>query len=189
MQSNKGGGASRYKIYLAGPLFSEAERTYNKQLTQLLEECADVYLPQRDGGLMSEMVRDGVPPEIASKSVFMLDMDAISQADCLIAILDGRAIDEGVAFELGIAYSYGKCCIGLQTDSRRLAWWGNNPMISSALEKTFENIEELVSWVMSKATCRTPSLIYPLPVERVHERSCWKGPGKRVHLSKTSASK
>lgn len=38
------------KIYLAGPLFSDAERTFNVMLASSLENWVDVYLPQRDGG-------------------------------------------------------------------------------------------------------------------------------------------
>jgi len=37
------------KIYLAGPLFTEAERAFNLELAHLLEkEGHEVYLPQRE---------------------------------------------------------------------------------------------------------------------------------------------
>jgi len=143
------------RVYLAGPLFSEAERTFNVRVAESVEEMLSVYLPQRDGGLMSEMVKDGVESHVAACRVFKRDMDAILQADYLIAILDGRAIDEGVAFELGVAFSHAKRCVGLQTDSRRLASWGNNPMITGALEIVFHSVEDLLSWIgneVSKVT-------------------------------------
>jgi len=142
--------ASRQKVYLAGPLFSDAERTFNVLVAQRLEEWANVYLPQRDGGLMSEMLKEGMESDLAACRVFRRDMDAIRQADYLVAILDGRAIDEGVAFELGVAFSHTKRCVGLQTDSRRLASWGNNPMITGALELVFHSVDELVSWIMNE---------------------------------------
>jgi nucleoside 2-deoxyribosyltransferase len=140
----------KQKVYLAGPLFSDAERTFNLRLTEMLEEFMEVYLPQRDGGLISEMMANGIPSQDAASLVFRRDMDAIQEADCLIAILDGRAIDEGVAFELGIAFSQGKRCVGLQTDSRRLAAWGNNPMITGAVEAVFLSVIDLLEWI--KAT-------------------------------------
>ena len=84
---------------------------------------------------MSEMVNEGIESDIAACRVFRRDMDAIRQAGYLIAILDGRTIDEGVAFEIGVAFSHAKRCVGLQTDSRRLASWGNNPMITGAGER------------------------------------------------------
>lgn len=135
------------RIYLAAPLFSEAERVFNIRVAQLLENHAAVYLPQRDGGLMSEMITDGVSSFIAARRVFTMDMNAIKKSDMLVAILDGRAIDEGVAFEIGVAYSLNKKCIGLQTDSRRLASWGNNPMITGALETLFESLDDLTKWL------------------------------------------
>ncbi len=139
------------KVYLAGPLFSDAERTFNEMLTRTLEKWVDVYLPQRDGGLMSEMVRSAIPSDVAARRVFRGDMNAIREADYLIAILDGRAIDEGVAFELGVGYMLSKRCVGLQTDSRRLASWGNNPMIAGALELVFHSVEDLLLWIRSPA--------------------------------------
>jgi nucleoside 2-deoxyribosyltransferase len=150
MNAHKKWKALKPQIYLAGPLFSDAERTFNVTVAQRLEEWVDVYLPQRDGGLMSEMVNKGVESDVAACRVFKRDMDAILQAQYLVAILDGRAIDEGVAFEIGIAFSHEKRCIGLQTDSRRLASWGNNPMITGALELVFHSVDDLVSWIMNE---------------------------------------
>lgn len=140
------------KIYLAGPLFSVAELQFNELVANGLEEFVDVYVPQRDGGLMRDMVRNGVSSEVAALKVFLRDMKAIRRADYLIAILDGRVIDEGVALELGVAYSLEKRCLGLQTDSRRLASWGNNPMITGALEIVFENVEDLFLWMENEAS-------------------------------------
>jgi nucleoside 2-deoxyribosyltransferase len=147
MQPSENREIEKMLVYLAGPLFSDAERTFNIRLTEALEEHVQVYLPQRDGGLMNDMIRDGVPADVAACRVFRRDMDAIRDAHYLIAILDGRAIDEGVAFELGIAFGQCKRCIGLQTDSRRLASWGNNPMITGAMEIVFQNVQDLLSWM------------------------------------------
>lgn len=140
----------RLKIYLAGPLFSDAEQRFNVMVASSLENWVDVYLPQRDGGLISEMIHDGISADVAVQRVFRGDLDAIREADCLIAVLDGRAIDEDVAFELGVAYSQSKRCVGIQTDSRRLASWGNNPMITGALELVLHSVEELMAWTRNE---------------------------------------
>lgn len=150
MLKTKNNYPKRQRIYFAAPLFNEAERSFNARITGQLEKFTDVYLPQRDGGLMSKMVEDGVSPVIASRSVFNKDMDAIRQSDYVIAILDGRSVDEGVAFELGVAFSLQKRCIGLQTDSRRLASWGNNPMVEGALEKVFSTTDGLIEWAKNE---------------------------------------
>lgn len=133
-------------IYLAGPLFSDAELTYNLKLTSLLEEFFDVYLPQRDGGRLVDLVERGVPVKDAYRSIFDRDVEALRESDALLLVLDGRTIDEGATFELGVAYSLGKSCIGLQTDPRRLLPIGNNPMIDGALERVLCNTEELKFW-------------------------------------------
>jgi nucleoside 2-deoxyribosyltransferase len=63
-----------------------------------------------------------------------------------LIILDGRAIDEGAAFELGFATAFGKLCVGLQTDPRRLIASRNNPMIDCALQHIFEDAPSLLRW-------------------------------------------
>ena len=43
-------------VYFAGPLFSQAERDYNLKITKVLEDNGyQVFLPQRDGFLASEL--------------------------------------------------------------------------------------------------------------------------------------
>lgn len=69
------------KVYLAGPLFSEAERTFNHNLKKLLTPYFDVYLPQEDGGLMVDMIREGMDPKLAAQKVFDGDIKAMEKCD------------------------------------------------------------------------------------------------------------
>ena len=133
-------------LYIAGPLFSEAEREYNIQLKRVLAPYFDVYLPQEDGGLLVEMVKNGMLPEVAARKVFKSDIDALERCSVLLIILDGRTIDEGAAVELGYAYAKGKVCFGFKTGPRQLLPFGNNPMVDGSLIKTFSSIDELVAW-------------------------------------------
>ncbi|WP_425619451.1 nucleoside 2-deoxyribosyltransferase [Anatilimnocola sp. NA78] len=82
--------------------------------------------------------------------VFQVDTEALSSCDVLLAILDGRTIDEGVAFEIGVAYAKGKTCIAFQCDCRRLLPSGNNPMIDRAIEAKFDNVVSIHSWLLSR---------------------------------------
>lgn len=134
-------------IYLAGPLFSEAELSYNLLLTGILERYADVYLPQRDGGKVVDLVAMGVDISAAYKSIFERDVLALNEADVLFLLMDGRSIDEGAAFELGYAAALNKICVGLQTDPRRLLPMGNNPMIQVPLQLVFHCTDEVVQWI------------------------------------------
>ena len=138
-------------VYMAGPLFNEAERSYNVYLKHLLEEYCDVYLPQQDGFLMDDLVSSGMSPHQACSTVFKNDINAVNRCDLLLILLDGRSVDEGAAVELGYAFALGKACVSLQTDFRRLAPFGNNPMITGAIGQAFTKVDDLMAWIKSEA--------------------------------------
>ncbi len=118
----------------------------------------DVYLPQRDGGKLVDLVSKKVPVGEAYKSIFARDMEALKEVDALLLVLDGRTVDEGAAFELGIAYSRGKRCIGLQTDPRRLLPMGNNPMIACALNRVFLDSAGVILWAKQFTSTRVSTM-------------------------------
>jgi nucleoside 2-deoxyribosyltransferase len=134
-------------IYLAAPLFNPRERQFNDELAVELSKYGRVFLPQRDGELLAELVSSGVTPAIAERRVFEADLRAIRSASLMFAVLDGGHVDEGVAFEIGFMNALNKACIGLQTDVRRALPSGNNPMISRGLHEVFEDIERAIGWV------------------------------------------
>jgi len=136
----------KLNLYLAAPLFSIAERDFNEKIVNNIEEYFDVFLPQRDGGLMHDMIKNGLDIKEASKSIFQKDINAIINSDIVLAVLDGRAVDEGVALEIGFAFAKGKKCFGFQSDPRRLLTYGNNPMIDNVLEKILEDFIQLNAW-------------------------------------------
>ncbi len=142
-------GNSKPKLYFAAPLFSEAERTFNERIASLLSPFLDVYLPQKDGGLLVDMLAEGMHPKHAATTVFARDIDALKKCDILLIVLDGRSVDEGAAFELGYAHSMGKFCCGFQTDTRRLLQTGNNPMIDCALQCVFIRLNDLLAWAQT----------------------------------------
>lgn len=145
------------RLYLAGPLFSTSEKMFNAELKRILSPYFSVYLPQEDGGLMVEMIKDGVSPQVAAHRVFTMDIDAIEKCEILLIILDGRAVDEGASFELGFAFARGKECFGLRTDSRQLLPEGNNPMIESSLRQVFGDLPTLIAWARGYAMGNTAS--------------------------------
>ena len=136
-------------VYLASPLFSEAERQFNRLLRDALQECWEVFLPQESGYLLADLVAEGIPDPIAARRVFDADVAAIEASDLVVVVLDGRAVDEGAAFELGYAWARGIACVGLQTDPRRLLPFGNNPMLSVPLRTVFDSTSELCAWMAS----------------------------------------
>lgn len=139
------------RLYLAAPLFNDIERTFNLRLANILAGFFEVYLPQRDGYLMVDLIRDGFSVEDASKYVFTKDVESIRGSHMILAVLDGRTVDEGVAFEIGFALANGLHCFGLQTDIRRQLPTGNNPMINEALIKIFDTVEDMIKWAAEES--------------------------------------
>lgn len=135
------------RVYLAAPLFNDMERSFNERLATLIEPLAEVFLPQRDGKLMRDMVRRGMSVTAARQMVFEADVIALKRSDLVVAVLDGRTVDEGVAFEIGYARALGRTCIGLKTDDRALLPSGDNPMILVGCHEIFDNVVALVGYL------------------------------------------
>jgi len=104
---------SRYRIYLAAPLFSEAERTYNSRIAALLREnLFEVYLPQDAGDDSAARGND------IHERLFAQNVHALERADIVVSIIDGADADSGTAWEMGYAHALGKPIIALRTDFR-----------------------------------------------------------------------
>ena len=132
------------KIYIAAPMFSQAELAFNEIVANMLEQNGfDVFLPQRSGYKLVELMKN-MPPTEARKKIFTKDINEVKNADILVIILDGRTIDEGACVELGVGYASGKLCYGLKTDPRTMMNGQINPMISECLQSTFNSLDELV---------------------------------------------
>lgn len=102
------------KVYLAGPLFTQAEVNWNKAFAEALTKRGySVILPQ-------ETARPFVSETgIDAKGIFNRNRDDLESADVVIAILDGADVDSGTAWEVGYAFARGKPVLGIRTDFRR----------------------------------------------------------------------
>ncbi|MCS6813939.1 MAG: nucleoside 2-deoxyribosyltransferase [Cyanobacteria bacterium] len=95
-------------IYLAGPLFTQAEITFNRWLAAQLRSAGyTIYLPQEECSGVTD------PQEL-----FAICMKGLDRATLAIVILDGADADSGSCFEMGYAYGRGLPIIGLRTDFR-----------------------------------------------------------------------
>jgi len=102
-------------VYLAAPLFSEAECDFNSRLRDELEGIGmNVFLPQEHSNdIDSEQ-------DARQESIFSKNVEAIHKSDIMIAVLDGADVDSGTAWEIGYAHALGKPVYGLRTDFRTL---------------------------------------------------------------------
>lgn len=134
-------------IYIAAPLFSEMERNYIDKLVYKfsqelnLDELEDFYVPHRDNEY------NDFESNIYSKNLEYLD-----HCDIMIALLDGKDVDSGTAFEIGYFEAQNKIVLGLLLDKRSYDENGDlnsklNTMIFGSLDYgnlVFNNIDNLV---------------------------------------------
>jgi len=135
-------------IYLAGALFSEAERRFNLELTHRLEVIGfDVFLPRRVERHWPPY--DTMTPQERRHVMFHLDKTRILDAD--VFVRDGRVPEEGACVELGIAYcrkylqNGENLLVGLHTDTgAALIGESLNPMVYVSLEYVIDDEETLL---------------------------------------------
>jgi nucleoside 2-deoxyribosyltransferase len=82
------------RVYLAGPLFTEAERAWLDALAaRLRADGFECFVPH-------EAFREQA--ELTPADVFRVDGAGLHEADVLVAWLDGPSVDDGTACEIGI---------------------------------------------------------------------------------------
>jgi nucleoside 2-deoxyribosyltransferase len=97
------------KIYLAGPLFTSAERHWNVLLARAIEHHGiEVWLPQ-----------EHEPREFNAREIFETDVLGIDSSDVVVAIMDGADPDSGTCWEVGYAYAKLRPIILIRTDFRK----------------------------------------------------------------------
>ncbi len=97
-------------LYLAGPLFTQAERSWNLKLAGLLTAAGhSVFLPQAEVQAFEIL---------EAEAIFRLDVDGVRSADAVVAILDGADPDSGTSFECGLAFALGLPIVLVRTDFR-----------------------------------------------------------------------
>ena len=125
-------------VYLAAPLFSEAELDFNRKLRDEIKSAGfKVFLPQED----SNNIKD---ERTRQKIIFGKNEAAIQNSDIMVAVLDGTDVDSGTAWEIGYAYALGKPILGLRTDFRTLGIEGTVNLMIERSVILCRNIQELM---------------------------------------------
>jgi nucleoside 2-deoxyribosyltransferase/predicted secreted protein len=140
---------AKYRIYLAAPLFSHAERVYNDTLANLLREhLFEVYLPQQTGDDTDTRIKE------EQSRIFSKNKYELNNADIVVAVIDGADADSGTAWEMGYAYAHNKPVIAIRTDFRRVGMHERvNLMLeesSKVVSSTLELLESVKSPLIGK---------------------------------------
>lgn len=104
------------KVYLANGLFSMADRMFNEHLAKRIREAfpdIDLYVPQEAAEINDKN------NHADSVTIFQYDKKHLMESDALIAVIDGEAIDAGVAMEIGMFSMLERPIIALYTDIRQ----------------------------------------------------------------------
>lgn len=146
------------RLYLAGPLFSEAERAFLSTLAARLRAARfECFVPhEHESGLTQP----------TPGAIFALDYErGLEPAHALVAWLDGAQVDDGTACEIGLFHGllrrdpWRKGMLGLVTDlraQRRRPALGSgavNPFVAGAIEScgrlcwsVDDLLEQLQAW-------------------------------------------
>lgn len=134
-------------IYIAAPLFSEMEKDYIDKIVDIVSEKLelklwdDFYIPHRDNDY-----------DACEDKIHNTNIENLNNCDIMIAILDGKDVDSGTAFEIGYFESQNKIALGLLTDKRSYDDTGElnlklNAMIYGSLNygvNVFNDIDDLI---------------------------------------------
>jgi hypothetical protein len=82
------------RLYIAGPLFSDAERAWLDDLAvRLRSEGFDCFVPHEQFPQLSE---------VTVETVYRVDVEGLRSANALVGWLDGPMVDDGTACEIGM---------------------------------------------------------------------------------------
>ncbi|NYT02513.1 MAG: nucleoside 2-deoxyribosyltransferase [Methanosarcinales archaeon] len=131
----------RVRVYLAGPLFSQAEIRWGLEVKKAIQEAlpgAEVVWPHETASL---------------DRIFASNLEALQSCSLMVAILDGTQVDDGTAFEVGYHYACrGPWVVGIRTDFRKAGETEKarvNAMIEGACRGIAGSLDELKSLLKS----------------------------------------
>jgi len=132
-------------IYLAGPLFTQAEQSWLRGVkASLLEHGYEVCWP-------FELFKDGQISTwgpIAPRRIMERCREALDKSSLVVAWIDGTQVDDGTAWEIGYAHAKGKPVHGIRTDSRQS---GDTPhsVVNAMIEASCATVSRSVSDLLS----------------------------------------
>ena len=133
------------KIYIAGPLFNVHEKKYLEDIAEVLEGADfDCFLPHRDQtGIDPEELKNNEMSQATKDIIFQTDIEALKEADLIVALVTGQDIDSGTASEIGFMYANNKPVIAITAEERRY----RNLFTAGMFTKTVHNVQEVLSSV------------------------------------------
>jgi nucleoside 2-deoxyribosyltransferase len=128
----------RTKLYLAGPIFNEAEIEWARRIKRAIED---------ELGNWVEVIW---PHELSSGSgreIFKTNLSALQECPLMLAILEGSHVDDGTAWEMGYHYAREGLTIAIRTDFRKAGETDSskvNLMVENSCHVIVHSLDELI---------------------------------------------
>jgi len=128
-------------VYYAGPLFTDAERSWNLANARVLRSGSpqlEVLLPQEF--CASFDTPPGGTPNF--DGIFRACLEHLQRSAVVLAVLDGADADSGTCWEVGYAFARGIPIIGLRTDWRPAEDGVANCMLTRSCHAIVRRLDE-----------------------------------------------
>ncbi len=128
-------------IYLAAPLFTEAEKRFNSYLAEKLREKGHtVFVPQE---IEYDYRVKPLSPEL-KQEIYHNDIQGLTSATLVVAVIDGSDADSGTSFEIGYAVARGTPVYCLRTDVRKVDDFEFVNLMLESETTVFTSVEKLL---------------------------------------------
>ena len=129
-------------IYLAAPLFTDAEKRFNSYLAEKLREKGHkVFVPQE----IEYDYRVKPLSKELKQEIYRNDLQGLSSATLVVAVIDGADADSGTSFEIGYAVARGIPVYCLRTDVRRIDDFECVNLMLETESKVFTSVDDLLA--------------------------------------------
>lgn len=133
-------------LYLAGPLFTEAEQQWLRALKGRLQDAIPGLTVVWPGELFDaqELADMG---HGAKSHIFEVCRSHLEASNLVVALLDGTQVDDGTAWEIGYAYAKGIPVYGIRTDFRNAGDTAHslvNAMIEASCQAIYPSVQALI---------------------------------------------
>lgn len=171
-----------FDVYLAAPLFTQAERDEVEALAKHLNAAGlSVFIPHRDGFLLTKLREFLIKKQklsaddavlLVSRAVDALDtFMVIKGTRSLVMNANGRVPDEGAVTELAMAWMVGKPTVLYSDDVRSLTNGVMNPLLRGRADfVTVQRPEEIAPLLSAQLARAQTDLFVPLLPPGVAQR-------------------
>ncbi len=133
---------SKKPIFLALPHFNDTELARQESLVRALHAASGTSLGHRHIFLAESAL--GQPGVDLEEDAYVEGvLEGLEAAEVVVAVLDGRQVDDGTAWVMGHAHARGVPVYGVWSDQRQVA----HPVVVQGCTRVTGDVRELAGWL------------------------------------------